>query len=278
LGVKVTELIQKRGRGRPGTYANAADRAKAWRQRQRDLIAIAQQPVEPVIIEKVVEKPVRTPSSAKANRIISKAPDASNLFPALRERFTGYNGEENAKRFRVNAARAATTARDVLALVSQREVPETETEFLRQAAQFFDHLNSLFINAQAGAKRAKIKAEKESRAKHDEKIKTMVQALFGLNPDPSQVLATANALIEFEKVAGDRLVKRYRVTRGYILINRSYELKSAIRAGDWKLVAKELAEIRVDIGEKGSRFTNHDDPCYSAGWGDFEEYRANVNI
>ncbi len=274
----MTELIQKRGRGRPGTYANAADRAKAWRQRQRDLIAIAQQPVEPVIIEKVVEKPVRTPSSAKANRIISKAPDASNLFPALRERFTGYNGEENAKRFRVNAARAATTARDVLALVSQREVPETETEFLRQAAQFFDHLNSLFINAQAGAKRAKIKAEKESRAKHDEKIKTMVQALFGLNPDPSQVLATANALIEFEKVAGDRLVKRYRVTRGYILINRSYELKSAIRAGDWKLVAKELAEIRVDIGEKGSRFTNHDDPCYSAGWGDFEEYRANVNI
>jgi hypothetical protein len=278
LGVKVTELIQKRGRGRPGTYANAADRAKAWRQRQRDLIAIAHQPVEPVIIEKVVEKPVRHPSSAKANRIISKAPDASNLFPALRECFTGYKGEESAKRFRVNAARAATTARDVLALVSQREVPETETEFLRQAAQFFDHLNSLFINAQAGAKLAKIKAEKESRAKHDERIKTMVHALFGQNPDPSQVIATANSLIEFEKVADERLVKRYRVTRGYILINRIYELKSAIRAGDWKLVAKELAEIRIDIGEKGSRFTNHDDPCYSAGWGDFEDYRANVNI
>lgn len=41
-----------RKRGRPGTYANAAERARAWRQRQKDLIAKAQQAAAPVIIEK----------------------------------------------------------------------------------------------------------------------------------------------------------------------------------------------------------------------------------
>ena len=273
----MTELTQKRGRGRPGTYANAADRAKAWRQRQRDLIAIAKQPSKPVIIEKVVEKLVSLPTSAKANRAISRAPDASNLFPALRERFKGFKGEENAKRFRVNAARAATTARDVLALVSSGQIPETENEFLHQAAQFFDDLNYIFVNAQAGAKHAKLVTEKESKARHDEKIKATVQALFGQNPDTKQVFATANALIEFDEVANEWLVKRYRVIRGYLFIQRICELKSVIRGGDWNSIAMELAEIRVDIGEKGSRFMNHDDLCYSAGWVDFEEYRANVN-
>lgn len=46
----------KRKPGRPGTYASSADRARAWRERQKALIAQAQQPAEPVIIEKVVEK------------------------------------------------------------------------------------------------------------------------------------------------------------------------------------------------------------------------------
>lgn len=45
---------QKRGRGRPGIYATAAERAKAWRQRQKDLISQAQAAGEQGVVEKIV--------------------------------------------------------------------------------------------------------------------------------------------------------------------------------------------------------------------------------
>mgnify|MGYP001337614534 CR=1 FL=1 len=283
----MNEGNQKRGRGRPGTYANAAERARAWRQKQRDLIASARAPIEPVIVEKIVEKlveriiekpapafSVRTKTKAKT----TKAPDASALFPLLQERFKGFHGEENAKRFRVNAAKAATVARDVLQLFGNDDssIPEVERAFLHQTAQFFDHLNGIFTNAQAGAKNAKIKAVKEYKAKHEEQIKAVMCALFGHSPDLSALKATGEALLAFNKVAGAWLSNRYGVDKGYLFLARDYELRSAVRLGDATKIARELAEVRIEIGDKGRRWTDRDESCYAAGWADFEEYRANA--
>lgn len=115
-GADMTEGTENRKRGRPGTYSSDAERARAWRQRQRELIAAAKT-AEPVVVEnveveRIVEK--RVPALAKSTKNAHVTPNASNLFPLLKERFAGYQGEENAKRFRTNAAKAATAAREIL--------------------------------------------------------------------------------------------------------------------------------------------------------------------
>lgn len=60
----MVDLEMPKRRGRPATYANPAERARAWRQRQKELIAQARQPAEPVVIEKVVEKVIEVPIPA----------------------------------------------------------------------------------------------------------------------------------------------------------------------------------------------------------------------
>jgi hypothetical protein len=271
----------KRGRGRPGTYANAAERSAAWRKRQKDLIAQAQLPAEPIVVEKIVEieriveKPVHSPALRSAGNV--KTPDASALFPLLRECFTGYQGEEQAKRFRTNAAKAATAARGILSLAQRGgEVPNTERDFLNQAAQFFEHLNSIFHNQQLGARRAKEKADKAYAEKRAAEIKAIKTATFGEQHTAADVLAMAADLLAFDKLANDFLCKKYHVQRGYIALILDYELKSAIAKGDAFRAANAIAENRLDIGENGRRWIDRDDEsCYVAGWLDFIDYRSN---
>jgi hypothetical protein len=216
----MADIAEKRKRGRPATYSSDAERAKAWRQRQRDLVDAAKsaQPViveKPVFVEKIVEiervVEKRVPTSAKSANKARGVPNASNLFPLLKERFTGYQGEENAKRFRTNAAKAATAAREILSLAQRGGVvPQVEEDFLRQAAQFFEHLNGIFHNAQAGAKRAAVKAEAERKAKHEAKIKELVVLTFGTTPVAADVLAMGQRLLEFDKAAPEWLVQRFK--------------------------------------------------------------------
>ena len=275
----MAEDIEKRKRGRPGTYSSDAERARAWRQRQRDLIAAAKS-AEPVVVEKIVEVEriveKHVPAPAKPTKNAHVTPDASKLFPLLKERFTGHQGEESAKRFRTNAAKAASAAREILSLAQRSgTIPQAEADFLRQAAQFFEHLNGIFHNAQAGAKRAAAKAEVERKAKHEARIKELVALTFGTSPVAADVLATGEALLRFDKEANDWLCKRFKVDKAYVFVYRDYQLKSALRSGDAAKVAREIAENRQEIGERGRRWQDGEQSGYSAGWADFETYRTN---
>ncbi|TAA73708.1 MAG: hypothetical protein CDV28_1684 [Candidatus Electronema aureum] len=276
----------KRGRGRPKQYASDADRARAWRQRQAELIAQAQQPVAPVVIEKIVEKVVEIPvdrriqeNSPKPGR--SKAagstPDATRLASVLKPKFGAYGGEERAKRLRVNAARAASTAREILGMFGAGEaIPEAEKAFLQQAAQFFEGLNGLFETSQHSARQAKTRADAERQAKHNAKLAEVVRLTFGETLDQEQVRATAEALQAFaSSETGAAEARRRRVDRSYFFINREYELKAALKAGDPQQIAREVAEIRLDAGERGRFWNDREERCYSAGWADFLEFRSN---
>lgn len=271
--------IEQRKRGRPATYSSDAERAKAWRQRQRELIEAAKT-AKPIIVEKIVEVEriveKRVPVPAKTIKKVRGIPNASTLFPLLTERFTGYQGEENAKRFRTNAAKAATAAREILSLAQRGGVvPQVEEDFLRQAAQFFEHLNGIFHNAQAGAKRAAVKAEVERKAKHEARIKEVIALTFGASPAAADVQAVGEALLRFDKDAGEWLSKRFKVDKAYVSTYREYELRSAIRGGEVAKIVREVAENRLEIGERGRRWQDGDETGYTAGWADFEAYRTN---
>ena len=275
----------KRGRGRPSTYANASERAKAWRQKQKDLIAQAQSLADPVIIEKIVEveriveKIVHAPAAvATSSKRISKQPDAEKLLSILRTRFNGFKGEESAKRFRTNAARAATSARDIISLLQGAGgvIPETEREFLQVVAIFFDSLNGVFASAQERAKAKKAKDDREYKAKREGDIKAKILDTFGPGPDPASILLMAEDLIQFEKAAHDYLTAKYHVDKAYVFIQLDFELRETIRKQDALKAARHLAEVRIEIGERGRRWNDRDESRYSAGWQDFIEYRANV--
>lgn len=279
----------KRGRGRPGTYTSAAERARAWRQRQKDLIAQAQQPAEPVIVEKIVEieklveVPVdrsQAPAGAKAGRSRpGTAPNANKLLPLLQPKFGAYGGEERAKRLRTNAAKAASTAREILDLFSAWEpIPEAEKTFLEQAARFFEALNAGFEDAQHGAKKAKAKAAAEFTAKREAQIAEIIRLTFGDTLDQEQTRATAEALQAFasrDTCAAE--AQRRGVDRAYFFITRDYELSAALKSGDAQKIAREVAEIRLEAGERGRTWKDREETCYSAGWSDFLKFRSNEN-
>ena len=110
-------------------------------------------------MEQEQAKRVRKARPAKAT---STKPDAARLYPILSERFSGFGGEARAKRFRTNAARSATAARDVLSLLDASIVPghpdcpAAEREFLLEVAAFFDGLNRFFSGTQSTAHREKV--------------------------------------------------------------------------------------------------------------------------
>lgn len=273
----------RRGRGRPSTYATPADRARAWRQRQKDLIAQGQQPAAPVVVEKIVEKviekvieiPVDRSKSGSASK--RNTADAQKLFPTLQDQFGAYGGEDRAKRLRTNAAKAASTAREIIGMLDHKpNVPETEKNFLLEVAIFFENMNGLFHGAQGKAKQAKAMADAEYQAKRTARIEEAILLTFGQKLDLAQVTATAKALQAFasREVQAEN-AKRLEVDRSYFFINREYELRTALKAGDAALIAREVADIRLEAGERGRRWNDKEEICYSAGWSDFEKYRTN---
>ena len=70
-------------------------------------------------------------------------PKASNLQSQLGKLVGAHGSEELAKRMRVNAARASTTAKEILQLLDH-QAPAAEKEFLVQVAKFFDDMNEIF--------------------------------------------------------------------------------------------------------------------------------------
>lgn len=83
------------------------------------------------------------------------------------------------------------------------------------------------------------------------------------------------ALLRFDKDAGEWLSKRFKVEKAYVATYREYELRGAVRSRDVAKVAREVAENRLEIGERGRRWQNGDETGYAAGWADFEAYRTN---
>jgi len=84
------------------------------------------------------------------------------------------------------------------------------------------------------------------------------------------------ALLRFDKEAGEWLSKRFKSEKADVALYQEYELRSAIKNGDVANVARELAEHRLRIGEPGSEWQNGGETRYAAGWADFEEYRTNA--
>lgn len=273
--------IPKR-RGRPATYASPAERARAWRQRQKELIAQAQQAAEPVVIEKVVEKVIEVPVPSDFGERVGGGKtkvQASKLFAVLQDNFGAYGGEESAKRLGANAAKAAGTAREILRMLDRKaSIPNAEQSFLREIVEFFESMHGLLRTAQGKAKLANAHAEVNSKVRQEIEIAEAVRRTFGDTIDPETVRAMAEALLAYsDPEAINAETKRLGVDRVCFFISRKYELKAALKRNDIPEVVRHVAEIRLAVGEQG-RLSNHRGKTdYDVGWADFVRFRASEN-
>ena len=126
-----------RKRGRPATYTSDAERARAWRQRQRDLVADAKNQLSS---EHVSHARKNTSSSIKHPPLL-----ASTLIPAMQKELDLYGGEAKAKRLRIQTASAANTVRTILAIVKYAEQSQSEHQStLDNMLHFFNDLHAYF--------------------------------------------------------------------------------------------------------------------------------------
>lgn len=211
---------------------------------------------------------------AKPKAQLFKLPDAKAFAASLQAGFSTYGGAEKAKRLRTNAARAATTAREIRAMATDKDGSlAAELQFLDIAAQFFDELNSQFERQQALSTKAKAKAEAEWLAKREASIAATIADLFGSNPQPAQVATMAEALMKFaDNANAQQQARALRVDRWFFFINRHFELRTALKNGDTPKIAREIAEVRLEVGERGRYWNDGDARHYSAGWADFETF------
>ncbi len=283
-----TQESTKRGPGRPGKYANAKERVRAWRERQKALIAEAQrltQRAEPIVVERRVEKIIEipvvplAPAKRSRGRGPTEAPNADKLGTLLIPKFAALGGEARAKKLRSNAARVAGTAREILAMFGPSEnVPETEKVFLQHVVRFFDSLNASFEVAQRGAKTIKARVDAEMLATHEARMEEIIRLTFAGHVDLETVRAMAEQLQTFaSRKTCDEEARRRGVDRAYFPITREIELRAALKSGDVKKIAREIAEIRLETEERGRQWTDQGESCYLAGWADFLEFRSNGN-
>lgn len=253
--------------GRPAIYDNAAQRAAAWRSRQKKLADVGLQIMGPGPEDKKMLNGQATV-------------DAKNVTSTLKKRFGTYGGEDLAKRLRVNSARTASFARELHAMLTLDESDGSlvnEKAFLQRVAVFFDDLNSRFQQEQRAAKVAKIKAEADYAAKRETQLKAMVRDIFGETFDLAVVEPVALQLQQFaSRDVSSEEAKRLRVDRWFFFITRTYEFRAAMKGADPAKIAREVAEVRLDVGENGRFWQDQEVGCYTAGWADFEEFRTRL--
>lgn len=278
----MSEVEKKRGRGRPGTYANSADRARAWRQRQKDLIAQARVQPEPVVVEKIVEKVIEVPAVSSGSHKSKGGAQlqASRLRAILRDRFSGFGGEDDAKRLRTNTSKVAGTAREILRMLDRKaDFPVVEYEFLREVADFFESLSAQFEVAQRGAKQDSARRETEYKAQREAELSEIVRTLFGQPIDPDRVRAIAAAMLACSDVRyRESEAKRLGVDRVYFGINDPRGFQYALSSDNISRVARLVAESRLSLEEKGQYSQYRGKSYYDLGWSDIDNYvRTKIN-
>ena len=95
-------------------------------------------------------------------------------------------------------------------------------------------------------------------------------------PFPAEVLATAKALQRFASTEiRTEHARRKGVDRYYFFLHREYEFRRAMAGDDAMRLAREIAEVRMEAGERGRAWMDREERCYSAGWSDFIAFRTN---
>lgn len=86
----------------------------------------------------------------------------------------------------------------------------------------------------------------------------------------AEVRATAEAMqVYASREIGNAEAKRCGVDRAYFFITREFELRAALASNDPQKIAWEVAEVRMEAGERGRTWKDKDETCYNAGWSNF---------
>ena len=216
---------------------------------------------------------------------------AKNREAVLASRFISkYSANpDEAKRFRTNAKKAATAARETASILSGADFEDRlamigDIELLTIAAGILDAYGDGFERTQQKAEAAKAQRERELIAENKKKVQAYCEQFFGTVPDLVHVRETAQNLLEFLKDGEAWLLERRRGVK-HVLLNfgRSssvdYTIKDALRnhSDDAKKLALVIAAELESSSQKGYLYTSKyydeaGEPAWYAGVDDFEAW------
>lgn len=282
---------QKRGRGRPATYSSDAERARAWRERQKELIAQAQAVIAAPAAAPVVEAPVIEPPAPKPVRRRRKEPptpvavgvkSATALGAVLREQLKV--NKDAAKVMRTKAAQTATFIKDLKERAKGRWNSEglawdaPEHAFLQQCEVFFSKLNEELEVAQRYAKREEEDRQRKWEDERLKRFKAIAAQVLGPEPRTADVLAMAADLDVFDGHVGRVwLAKRYNVAFGSVSTQLTREGRTNLYSKDARHALLGIAEAYEHLAEEVSgriRLDYNNERYVSGCWNDFIAWRA----
>ena len=272
-------------RGRPAIYSSAAERARAWRSRQKELLAQTTQ----TIVERVVEINTETPQKrGKHATPVPLVPQANKLIQSFDNSFQDIiGGEEKAKRLRILCATAANNVRTILSILnstpsptlsSPQPSPQTELDYLLESANFLDELHQFFESKQHQAKRIKETARTTAAAAYKVKLQSIRMELFGhisagstnLSMELHPAIQMAQHLLVF---ASKEIRNADALLRGLdhsdFSLEDSNALRRAIEKQDVEKISLLIAETKLSLGEKGHYWSYQNKSGYANGWEDF---------
>lgn len=251
----------KRPRGRPKVHASNAERARAWRERQKQLLEEATTPTPPVIIEKVVE---RIPS-AKGSHDHENSADARKLVPGLAD-----YSQDSLKSLMTNLSRTRSTLQDMYR-AAERARATTELDFLQRQLDFVDEMRrQAEILHRSKAANAKQRADDYERS-----LERTSEELFGKTPDRAHILTMALHLVRFGKKEGtDFLCRKYGNVKSDIDIQFVSE-KELERWNDARLM-RFVASTKKAMPERPWSASLDGIRYYSPGWDDFKAFVASL--
>jgi len=273
--------------GQPRKYASAAEKMQAYRQRKALALAELQRKAEtvaqpPRIVEKVVEKIVTGPAKRSSQKL-TKSPHPV-IWPTDRqrimtERFADpHVGEDAAKRMGGNTKKAATAALEIKKLLDslpyeKRLGMAADIESLEQAVSVLNSYTDAFGVAQREAAFAREVRDHKHQREQEARVAATVRQLFGESPDPLVITSMATDLVAFTTEIKSWARQQHGVDKALMDIDE-FEIKQALGKGHVTILAKAVANARLQLPLHGERHETKEGLWWHGGWEDFIAWRA----
>ena len=292
-------------RGRKPIHESPAARAAAYRARKAakieaalELAAQAPDPSEfddlkkqlEVVREQLrisetkLERSLAKSVSSRATKGLQGKPRAASAtrMAALRKFYVdgAWPRPDDAKRLRVNTKKASGAATEILDVIKRlhfemRDLMAGDMDALAAAATLLADYGSSLEKIQKDAEFAVTRKAVAQKKEHDERVvATIDEILPNAATRAGDAMSLAEDLVKYESTGRDWLASVRAVDRGTPGVQNDFTLREAIRRKDGALLARLVAETKIEMPKKGRAFQYDDDVCWTGCWNDFLEWRA----
>jgi hypothetical protein len=261
-------------RGRPAVYSNSAERARAWRIRQKELLAKAKTSQSNIEIGQ--PEHFKEVSPPKIKNIVQAFDDS------FRETI---GGEEKAQRLRALCSNSANNVRTILAILHATPSSATphsaikELQYLQDTANFLDELHLFFSAKEKQTKKRKQSARVVAEQNQQKQVEALIHSLFCSDSplpaamDSNKVTSMAQQLLDFASPATQaKLAAKRGVMRCDFFLENKDLIARSLAVKNIPKLAGLIAQNKLYVPSRGIHYVFEGQSAYNQGWDDFVQF------